>query len=125
MGVFDTYFAAQQNNQKITEDFLINLGFEKNYWGSPRTWREQGDGCVFWVKSFETRPSGFAKSHEIFYFGNNFTGYVTFFNGRGKDPKNHMLCLDTFGELIIETNNRMDVLIGLDQIIDHIRKKER
>ena len=125
MGVFDTYNQIKSGKQRISENFLKKMGFEKQQWGAPRKWNTNTE---FWAKSIYVNNyfPDYIPEAVIYYFPDTFEGYVTPFSMRGVKPKNHFLgwINSTFSnkEWKGDANNKMDIMIVIDEIKQYIEK---
>ena len=125
MGIFNTYDQIKSGGQRISKNFLRKQGFKKNNnWGSPQHWGEKGS--EFWEK-FICLPfrSGSIYSATLYYFPPEFERYVTSFNIRGINPKNHFLgWVNTgdFEEISGDANCKMDIFYAIDRLTEGLKK---
>jgi len=122
MGIFNTYEQIKSGKQRISENFLKEMGFEKSkQWGAPWKWDTDTE---FWEKIIHVDDCYTDAS--IYYFPDTFDGYVTPFSMRGVKPKNHFLGWvnsdSSNKEWTGNANNKMDIMVVIDEIKQYIEK---
>jgi hypothetical protein len=122
MGVFSTYDNVRGGNQKISERFLKQMGFEKsNQWGAPSKW---GKDSEFWEKII-TVKEGYTDA-SLIYFPPTFRAWVTPFDMNGQTPANKMIgeINSTSTEIYDFTGDalcKMDIYYGIDKITENLK----
>ena len=124
MSLFNTYEDITEN-KPITEEFLIENGFEKIGWGSPTSRKEDPIGHTCWEKYIEIKHDRWShiQSAVLYYFPDTFKGYVTCFRFNGKNK-----CLgwlnyaDSDWEHKGDINSRFDLLTSIDIITTKLKE---
>ena len=123
MGVFDTCSQIKSGKQRISVNFLKQMGFKKsNQWGAPSKW---GRDSEFWEKIITVEEGHTDAS--LIYFPPTFCAWVTPFNMNGQTSANKMIgeinCTST--EIYDFTGDalcKMDIYYGIDRITENLKK---
>lgn len=133
MGIFSTSNHVRRGSQKITERFLKQMGFHKDYWGSPHE-NYKKPGSEFWEKYIFDEESLAEVSEDdamivatIWYFPENFTGYVTSYNMSGCNPATGTFCQfhgdDSGWSYRGYSKCKMDIIYALDMTLEEVKQR--